>query len=487
MAVDAIGLEAAMPAVPRALALATTTTLAALAFAPISGASAATVRAPDGLKAKPVATAKRHGPVTAHAAQASATDPRAGEQWALQGDAPMGIDTAWRQTTGADVTVAVIDSGIDLGHPDLAPNLWTNAGEVPDNGIDDDNNGYVDDVHGYDFVEGDGTPQDANGHGTHVAGILAARGGNGIGGAGVAWQARLMTIRVLDGQARGTTAAVASGLRYAVDNGARIVNLSLAGPTSTPDLEDAVRYAQARGVLIVVAAGNDGADLATAPTYPAAYGEDNVLGVAATTRDGGLSSVSDYGPGADVAAPGEQILSTALGGGYEWRTGTSMAAPEVAGALVLLAAARPDLDADGLRDALLAGVRHTGLPVSAGALDVGAALRTVIAPGAWKSAPDESLSAYTMATGRSTSKAKAKSLRAKKAKAKSTSAKQGKKAKGKRKASKKRKQSVKAAKARARARAKARKAAARAKAARRGPRRPARAKAARHGPRRHNR
>ena len=175
-----------------------------------------------------------------------------------------------------------------------------------------------------------------------------------------------MAIRVLDGQARGTTAAVAAGIRYAVDNGARIVNLSLAGPTSTPDLEDAVRYARARGVLIVVAVGNDGADLASAPTYPAAYGEDNVLGIAATTRDGGLSSVSDYGPGADVAAPGEQILSTALGGGYEWRTGTSMAAPEVAGALVLLAAARPDLDGNGLRGALLAGVRHTGLPVVGG-------------------------------------------------------------------------------------------------------------------------
>ncbi|HEV7495974.1 S8 family peptidase [Baekduia sp.] len=449
-----------MPAVARALALVITTTLAALALTPISGASAATVSAPDGLTAKPAAVAKRHGPVTARAAQASATDPRTAEQWALQGDAPMGIDSAWRQTTGADVTVAIIDSGIDLGHPDLAPNLWTNAGEIGGNGIDDDGNGYVDDVHGYDFVDNDGTPQDVNGHGTHVAGIVGARGGNGIGGAGVAWQARLMAIRVLDDQARGTTAAVAAGIRYAVDNGARIINLSLAGPTSTPDLEDAVRYAQARGVLIVVAAGNDGADLSTSPTYPAAYGEDNVLGVAATTRDGGLSSVSDYGPGADVAAPGEQILSTALGGGYEWRTGTSMAAPEVAGALVLLAAARPDLDGNGLRDALLAGVRHTGLPVSAGALDVGAALHGVIAPGVWKNAPDEGLSSYTVTTAKS----KTKSTIVKKATSK-------RKAKGK--ASSKAAKKTKArARAKARARkAKARKATARAKANRRGPRR----------------
>jgi subtilisin family serine protease len=447
-----MALEAAMPAVARAFALVTSTILAALAFAPITGASAASVRASDGLTAKPVAATKRHGPVKARTAQASAIDPRSSEQWALQGDAPMGIDTAWRQTTGADVTVAIIDSGVDLGHPDLAPNLWTNPGELSGNGVDDDGNGYVDDVHGYDFVENDGTPQDANGHGTHVAGILGARGGNGIGGAGVAWQARLMALRVLDGQARGTTAAVAAGIRYAVDNGARIVNLSLAGPTSTPDLQEAVRYARARGVLIVVAVGNDGIDLTNSPTYPAAYGEDNVLGIAATTRDGDLSSVSDYGPGADVAAPGEQILSTALGGGYEWRTGTSMAAPEVAGALVLLATARPDLDGNRLRDALLSGVRHTGLPVSAGALDVGAALRSVIAPGAWKSAPDEGLSSYTAAAVRSTVKSKSttfkkKATRKAKSKAKGTT-------------------SSKATK-KARAKAKARKAAAHAKAKRR--------------------
>jgi subtilisin family serine protease len=453
-----MALEAAMPAVARALALVTSTTLAVLAFAPITGASAAAIAAPDGLTAKPVAAAKRRGPVKARAAQASATDPRVAEQWALQGDAPMGIDSAWRQTTGADVTVAIIDSGVDLGHPDLAPNLWTNPGEVGGNGVDDDGNGYVDDVHGYDFVDNDGAPQDTNGHGTHVAGIVGARGGNGIGGAGVAWQARLMTIRVLDGQARGTTAAFAAGLRYAVDNGARIINLSLAGPTSTPDLEAAVHYARARGVLIVVAVGNDGADLATSPTYPAAYGDDNILGIAATTRDGGISSVSDYGPGADVTAPGEQILATALGGGYEWRTGTSMAAPEVAGALVLLAAVRPDLDGNGLRDALLAGVRHIGLPVAAGALDVGAALHGVIDPGAWNEAPDERLSSYTTATVRSTAKAKAKSKAAKK---KATSKKKS-NAHGKTSS-----KATKQAKARARARAKkakARKAAARAKA-----------------------
>jgi subtilisin family serine protease len=376
-----------MPAVPRALAHLTTLSLAALALAPVSGASAAastTVRAPDGRTARADRAPKR---TVAHAAQVTSTDPRAADQWSLQGDDAMGIESAWRQTTGADVTVAIVDSGVDLGHPDLAPNLWTNGGEIPGNGVDDDGNGYVDDVHGYDFVDGDGDPQDANGHGTHVAGIAGARGGNGIGGSGVAWSARLMAVRVLDADARGTTTAVAQGIRYAVDNGARIVNLSLAGTSPATDLEDAVRYAQARGVLIVVAAGNDGADLAATPTYPASYAEDNVIGVAATTQAGALSSVSDYGPGADIAAPGEQILSTALGSGYEWRTGTSMAAPHVTGALVLLAAARPDLDAAGLRDALLATARHTGLPVQDGVVDVGAALQRVIAPADWKAAP----------------------------------------------------------------------------------------------------
>jgi subtilisin family serine protease len=437
----------------RALTPVITTTLAALALAPVAGASG--VRAPDGLRATPDRAPARalptHG-VKARAAQVAASDPRAAEQWPLQGDAPMGVGSAWRQTTGADVTVAIIDSGIDLGHPDLTPNLWTNPGEVAGNGVDDDGNGYVDDVHGFDFVEGDGTPQDANGHGTHVAGIVGARGGNGIGIAGVAWRARLMVVRVLDGAARGTTTDVAKGIRYAVDNGARIVNLSLAGPAGTPDLQAAVQDAQARGVLVVAAAGNDGADLTNRPTFPAAYGEANVLGVSATTRSGALSGVSDYGPGADVAAPGEEILSTALGGGYEWRTGTSMAAPEVAGALVLLAAARPDLGAGGLRDALFTSARRSGLPVGAGALDIGAALRAVIAPSSWIDAPSAALSSYAAATP------KAAAPKAVPAKKKATK----KKVAAKKKAAKK---GSSAAAKKARAKARARKAAAQRRAA----------------------
>jgi len=401
----------------RSLTAAVTLALAAV-LAPVSSASAATVAAPDGLTGRP----DHH--VAARAAQASATDPHAAEQWALDGDGPMGIASAWRQTTGADVTVAIVDSGIDLGHPDLVPNLWTNPGEIPGNGIDDDGDGYVDDVHGYDFVDHDGDPQDENGHGTHVAGIVAARGGNGIGVAGVAWQARLMAVRVLDSQARGTTDTVAAGVRYAVDRGARIINLSLAGPTPTSDLEGAIAYAQAHGVLVVAAAGNDGRDLATSPTYPAAFPEDDVLGVAATGEDGSLSPISDYGPGADLAAPGQDILSTALGGGYEWRTGTSMAAPHVTGALVLLAAARPDLDGPGLKAALLAATRRgTGLPVETGALDAGAALRSVIAPAAWHAAPAAAASTARPRTVKADANAAKAKPKARKAKAKVKTAK----------------------------------------------------------------
>jgi subtilisin family serine protease len=412
--------------------------------APVSGASAAGIAAPDGLKAfRPHAA-----PATprAAAAQAAAGDPRSGDQWSLQGDEAMGAATAWRQTTGGDITVAVVDSGVDLSHPDLAANLWTNPGEIPGNGIDDDGNGYVDDVHGYDFVDGDGTPQDANGHGTHVAGIIAARGGNGIGGSGVAWRARLMAVRVLDADARGTTSSVAQGVRYAVAGGARIINLSLAGPASTKDLEDAVAFAQQRGVLVVAAAGNDGRDLAAGATYPAGYSYDNVLGVAATDETGALSAISDYGPGVDLSAPGVDILSTALGGGYEWRTGTSMAAPHVAGALVLLAAARPDLDWRGLRDALLVGVRHTGLPVESGGLDAAAALRSVIAAASWRDdgVPADARDVPTVKaaplkpTAKSTAGATAKAGSAKTARPKGRSAAAQRKAKRARKAAKRR-------------------------------------------------
>ncbi|XAY03731.1 protease [Paraconexibacter sp. AEG42_29] len=351
----------------------------ALVVAPGAAASASTARVtPDGQQARPART-----PAAVRAAPAVA-DPMEAEAWHLATDTPMGIRTAWQRVRDSDVIVAVLDSGIDLTHPDLAPNLWTNAGEIPGNRIDDDRDGVVDDVHGVDLVGRDGDPADDNGHGTHVAGIIGARGGNGEGASGVAWRVRLMAVKVLDRRASGTTGNVAQGIRYAVAHGARIINVSLAGPIATPDLVDAVEDARAAGVLVVAAAGNAHQDLGLLPSYPASLRAANVLGVAATTEQGLLSLLSSFGTGVDLSAPGDAILSTALGGGYEYRSGTSMAAPMVAGAAALLLAVNPAADAVGVAAALAGSARRTGLPVGAGALDVGRALGggvpTVAAP-----------------------------------------------------------------------------------------------------------
>jgi len=313
-------------------------------------------------------------------------DPERASQWALRGDGPMGAASAWAQTTGGDVTVAVVDTGIDLAHRDLVPNLWTNPGEIPGNGVDDDGDGFVDDVHGADFVNHDGDPSDDNGHGTHVAGIIAARGGNGIGVAGVAWRARIMAVKVLGADAAGDMATVAQGVRYAVAHGARVVNLSLTGPSPGPDLEAALAQAQAAGVLVVAAAGNARTDDDAVPTYPAGLAAPNLVTATSVDQRGALAPTASYGRiSVDLAAPGEGILSTARTGGYELRSGTSMAAAQVSGALVLLASARPDLGWEALRTALLGAARPSALPVAAGRLDIAAALRRVLPPSRWRS------------------------------------------------------------------------------------------------------
>ncbi len=270
-------------------------------------------------------------------------DPLVGEQWHLT---RAGIDAgrAWGASRGGAVRVAVIDSGVEMAHPDLARNVWTNPGEVAGNGVDDDANGFVDDVHGWDFVDDDADPADMNGHGTHVAGILAARGRNRIGGTGVAQKAELMILRVLGRTNAGTTDDLAAALRYAVANGARVANISLNTATPDPAVESAIEAANAAGVLVVVSAGNEHQDLDATPSFPACAAAPNVLTVAATDRAGRPAGFSNAGASCvDLAAPGVAIASTRMGGGYESRSGTSMAAPQVAGAAVLLLAARPQL------------------------------------------------------------------------------------------------------------------------------------------------
>ncbi|MGH2691232.1 MAG: S8 family peptidase [Actinomycetota bacterium] len=292
--------------------------------------------------------------------QASPNDPMFDEMWALglansQG-VNSGIDTprVWNLTTGSpDVTVAVVDSGIDATHPDLAPNMWTNPGEVAGNGEDDDGNGMIDDTSGWDWVGGDNSPADENGHGTHVAGIVGARGNNGAGVTGVSWEVRLVSLRVLDGNGSGWTSDVADAFVYAGKMGVDVVNASLAGPAFSEAVLEAMGAAP--NTLFVVAAGNSSQNVALTPSYPCSYPLPNIICVAATGQSNQLSSYSNWGAAVDLAAPGDQILSTWPGGTYSELWGTSMATPHVSGLAALLAAAHPGTSADGLRAAILAG------------------------------------------------------------------------------------------------------------------------------------
>jgi subtilisin family serine protease len=242
----------------------------------------------------------------------------------------------------------VVDTGLDLTHPDLVGSLWVNVGEVAGNGLDDDGNGCVDDVHGCDFVDGDGLPADGHGHGTHVAGIVGADTNNGIGVAGMGWGVRVMPVRVLDDAGSGGIWSVSEGIRYAADNGARVINLSLGGYGGAQDLQNAVSYAQGRGALVVAAAGNDNLPM---PFYPAVY--DGVVGVAATDDADQKAGFSNYGSHVDVAAPGVDIHSTLLQpAAYGEKSGTSMATPMVSGLAALIWTRYPSVTASQVAAAI---------------------------------------------------------------------------------------------------------------------------------------
>ena len=261
-------------------------------------------------------------------AAASPNDSRIGELWGLdntgqrvqgvagRADADIDAPEAWNLTTGsAGVTVAVLDSGVAADHPDLAPNLWVNPDEVAGNGVDDDGNGYVDDRRGWDFVADDSDPSDEQGHGTHVAGTIGAKGDNDTAGGGstdvvgVAWNVRLMPVRVLDHDGEGSYADLIAGIDYARQNGAQIGNLSLGARWVSQALYDA--FAAAPGVTWVVAAGNDGSDLSFATQFPCEFDLANIVCVAASDQNDRIASFSNYGSAAvDVAAPGVSTLST---------------------------------------------------------------------------------------------------------------------------------------------------------------------------------
>lgn len=300
-------------------------------------------------------------------------------QWPLSRPDGIGAVGAWWTSLGATATIAVLDSGADMIHPDLAPNLWTNPSEVAANGVDDDLNGFVDDVHGADVIGLTGDPTDRLGHGTAMSGVAAARGGNGIGISGVAPSARIMVVKVLDDRGAGSTSTLVAGIRYATAQGADVINLSVNGPDPSIALDEAMAAAEAAGVVVVTSAGNDGANRDTVPSYPASSTAGGVIAVGASVEDHGLAHFSGWGAGTvDLAAPGETILTTARGGGYELNTGTSPAAAHVSGAVALLAAARPDATPAQLRAAVLGGthpLRHDASMVAAGELDATRALR----------------------------------------------------------------------------------------------------------------
>ena len=269
--------------------------------------------------------------------------------WGLDSNHGVDASVAWPISQNAsEVIVAVIDSGIDPNHPDLLDAIWINPGEIADNGIDDDNNGFIDDTYGWDFTgEYDNTPQDEHGHGTHVAGTIAATRNNAEGIAGVANNVKIMTLRFLDKQGNGITSWAINALEYAVANGAAISNNSWGGgPYETP-LYNAIAQAGNTGHLFVAASGNSGNNSDSFPMYPAAYNLPNILSVAAINSTGGLAGFSNYGINTvDIAAPGVNILSTMSGESencpnpgipcyVSWQ-GTSMAAPHAAGIAALM-------------------------------------------------------------------------------------------------------------------------------------------------------
>ena len=278
-------------------------------------------------------------------------DPLYNSQWGIPAT---NIDDVWNTTTGdSTAIIAILDTGVDWKHPDLAANIWKNKQEIPDNGRDDDGNGLIDDIRGWDYINNDNNPMDDNSHGTHVAGIAAAVGNNGIGIAGVNWNAKIMPIKVFQSSGKGDAATIAKGITYAASKGATVINMSFGSYTESLTMKDALASAYATAVL-VAAAGNDavpiGPCMGCAPMYPGAF--SFVLGVEANTSEGraGFSNSDQDGPvfsqytdllNYELKAPGAGILSCVPGGNYREYNGTSMAAPLVAGAISLYLKSKP--------------------------------------------------------------------------------------------------------------------------------------------------
>lgn len=293
------------------------------------------------------------------------------------------IFDAWDITQGSkDIIVAVIDTGVDYKHPDLADNMFQNPGEISGNKIDDDKNGYVDDVYGYDFANNDADPMDGNGHGTHCAGTIGAVGNNMLGVAGVNWNVRMMALKFLGDDGSGTTANAIKAINYAVANGAKVLSNSWGALLAySRALENAIKMAQAAGVIFVAAAGNDALNNDKYPTYPASYKLLNIVSVAAIDPvNGSLASFSNFGAQTvHIAAPGVNILGTSPGGAYAFMSGTSMATPHVAGVLALMLSLKPDAGYEVLKQTLLDSTQFSkqlwNIVGTSGSLDAYAAVK----------------------------------------------------------------------------------------------------------------
>ncbi|MDQ8203491.1 S8 family serine peptidase [Pelagicoccus sp. SDUM812003] len=299
---------------------------------------------------------------------------QADDQWGLGPKSEFGINASegWSLRTNTDnAVIAIIDTGLRLDHEDLAANLWTNVSEIPNNGRDDDNNGYIDDIHGINAITNSGDPSDDNGHGTHVSGIAGAVGDNGIGIAGVAWSTRLMAIKALNSDGRGTTADMIRALDYAGLSGASVVNASWGSDKRSSALEQAIQRLRSKGIVLVAAAGNDGVDISEVGNrvYPACFDLDNIITVAASSKTGGQTFQSNWGRAVvDIAAPGFGIVSTwhTASNAYTSNSGTSMAAPYVSGMIALAAAEYPTASPSELIDRIcLTAHRNRNLALAA--------------------------------------------------------------------------------------------------------------------------
>jgi len=297
------------------------------------------------------------------------SDPHFSAQWALSNDGSRGgtkgadisATYAWSVTTGSDkVVVAVLDSGVDYTHTDLASNIWIRPNSIP--AYEDRELGTIQDYHGFNALDDSADPMDDNGHGTHCAGIIGAEGGNDIGIAGVNWKVQIMPLKFMNKSGYGTTKAAIEAINYVIDRkkagvNVRVISASWGSTQKSRALEDVIRKAGEAGVLFVAASGNASTNNDRSPHYPSSYNLPNVISVAALDRNDQLATFSNYGvKSVAIAAPGVDILSTWLGDEYEEKSGTSMATPVISGVAALIVAHNPNISVDQLRAKILASV-----------------------------------------------------------------------------------------------------------------------------------